>query len=186
MWFTQLLHTGQVALCAYGAYVSFIAIRNLQQYEETSKKAAKYSFEAERQLHKTRTTQSSGAICVSDWLLEHKWLNLCTDRLISQILASMIAATTLSLVPNSLPSYVRFGISPAALVLTLFVRAHVSNFWKAKAKIPFVQGYVRCFLLRYLVNEDADDLAERGNLKDWRALAGSRVPRVYLGWNCAC
>jgi hypothetical protein len=68
MWFTQLLHTGQVALCAYGAYVSFIAIRNLQQYEETSKKAAKYSFEAERQLHKTRTTQSSGAICVSSLL----------------------------------------------------------------------------------------------------------------------
>jgi hypothetical protein len=66
MFFTQLLHTGQVALCAYGAYVSYIAIRDLQQYEETSKKAAKYSTTAEHQLHKTRTTQSSGAICVSD------------------------------------------------------------------------------------------------------------------------
>ena len=65
MFFTQLLHGGQVALCAYGAYVSYIAISNLQQYEETSKKAAKYSTEAEKQLHKTRTTQSSGAICVS-------------------------------------------------------------------------------------------------------------------------
>jgi hypothetical protein len=59
-------------------------------------------------------------------------------------LASMIAATTLSLAPNALPSIVRFGISPAALVVTLFVRAHVSNFWKAKAKVPFVDGYVRC------------------------------------------
>jgi hypothetical protein len=28
--------------------------------------------------------------------------------------------------------------------VTLFVRAHVSNFWKAKAKVPFVDGYVRC------------------------------------------
>lgn len=65
MFFTQILHTGQVALCAYGAYVSYIAIRNLQQYEETSKKAAKYSGEAEHQLHKTRTTQASGAVCVS-------------------------------------------------------------------------------------------------------------------------
>ncbi|KAG9567730.1 hypothetical protein KCU71_g8071, partial [Aureobasidium melanogenum] len=120
MFFTQLLHTGQVALCAYGAYVSYIAIRDLQQYEETSKKAAKYSTTAEHQLHKTRTTQSSGAIC---------------------ILASMMAATTLSLAPNSLPSIVKFGLSPAALVLTLFVRAHVSNFWKAKAKIPFIDGY---------------------------------------------
>ena len=71
MFFTQLLHTGQVALCAYGAYVSYIAIRNLQEYEDMSKKAAKYSFEAERQLHKTRTTQSSGAICVSQSRLQH-------------------------------------------------------------------------------------------------------------------
>jgi hypothetical protein len=76
MWFTQLLHTGQVALCAYGAYVSFIAIRNLQQYEETSKKAAKYSFEAERQLHKTRTTQSSGAICVGS-ILTSCFVSIC-------------------------------------------------------------------------------------------------------------
>ncbi|KAG9708450.1 hypothetical protein KCU73_g17529, partial [Aureobasidium melanogenum] len=51
MFFTQLLHTGQIALCAYGAYVSYIAIRDLQQYEETSKKAAKYSTTAEHQLH---------------------------------------------------------------------------------------------------------------------------------------
>lgn len=57
-----------------------------------------------------------------------------------------MAATTLSLAPNSLPPFVRFGISPAALVLTLFVRAHVSNFWKAKAKIPLVDGYVRLIL----------------------------------------
>jgi len=45
--------------------------------------------------------------------------------------------------PNSLPTFVKFGISPAALVITLFVRAHVSNFWKGKAKVPFVDGYVR-------------------------------------------
>jgi hypothetical protein len=145
MWFTQLLHTGQVALCAYGAYVSFIAIRNLQKYEDMSKKAAKYSFEAERQLHKTRTTQSSGAICVSGPSTSCFCLSQVLTTLSTlQILASMIAATTLSLAPNALPSIVRFGISPAALVVTLFVRAHVSNFWKAKAKVPFVDGYVRC------------------------------------------
>ncbi|THX41061.1 hypothetical protein D6C78_02031 [Aureobasidium pullulans] len=120
MFFTQILHTGQIALCAYGAYVSYIAIRNLQQYEETSKKAAKYSGEAEHQLHKTRTTQASGAVC---------------------ILASLVAAVTLTVAPNSLPTFVKFGISPAALVVTLFVRAHVSNFWKGKAKVPFVDGY---------------------------------------------
>jgi hypothetical protein len=85
----------------------------------------------------------------------------------------MIAATTLSLAPNALPSLVRFGISPAALVLTLFVRAHVSNFWKAKAKVPFVDGYVRYAFSKCPMNYDADSFIERGNLKDRRASAGS-------------
>lgn len=71
-----------------------------------------------------------------------------------------MAATTLSLAPNSLPPFVRFGISPAALVLTLFVRAHVSNFWKAKAKIPFVDGYVRLIPLLYLLEMSADRVVE--------------------------
>jgi hypothetical protein len=93
MWFTQLLHTGQVALCAYGAYVSFIAIRNLQKYEDMSKKAAKYSFEAERQLRKTRTTQTSGAVCVSGSSI-HTMSKSSADLFYLQILASMIAATT--------------------------------------------------------------------------------------------
>jgi hypothetical protein len=97
----------------------------------------------------------------------------------------MIAATTLSLAPNALPSYVRFGISPAALVLTLFVRAHVSNFWKAKAKVPFVDGYVRSAFSCYLINGVADTITERGDFEDWRAFAGPRVSRVHLGWNCA-
>lgn len=87
----------------------------------------------------------------------------------------MMAATTLSLAPNALPSIVRFGISPAALVLTLFVRAHVSNFWKAKAKIPFIDGYVRLILSLSLTDASADRFTERGNFQDWRAFAGSRV-----------
>lgn len=108
-----------------------------------------------------------------------------TDRP-PQILASMMAATTLSLAPNALPSVVRFGISPAALVLTLFVRAHVSNFWTAKAKVPFIDGYVRLVLLFSLPNTSADKRKERGNLEDKRAFASPRVARVHLGWNCAC
>ena len=49
---------------AYTLYLSSIAIQNLQKYEETSKKAAKYSNTAEQQLHKTRTTQASGVLSV--------------------------------------------------------------------------------------------------------------------------
>ena len=59
-----VLHAAQAAFSAYTLYLSSISIRNLQQYEETSKKAAKYSNVAENQLHKTRTTQASGALTV--------------------------------------------------------------------------------------------------------------------------
>jgi len=64
---------------------------------------------------------------------------------------------------------VRFGISPAALVLTLFVRAHVSNFWKAKAKVPFVDGYVRraslgCSLYHMLTSSQNEAISKTGEL----------------------
>jgi hypothetical protein len=48
----------------YNLYLVSISISNLQGYEETSKKAAKYSNVAENQLHKTRTTQATGAVAV--------------------------------------------------------------------------------------------------------------------------
>jgi hypothetical protein len=62
--FLSLLHALQASFSAYTLYLSSIAIRNLQKYEKTSKKAAKYSNTAEQQLHKTRTTQASGALSV--------------------------------------------------------------------------------------------------------------------------
>lgn len=57
-------HFIQLALSVYGASVSFVAITRLQKYEETSKKLAEWSKEAAHQLHKTRTTQTSGALAV--------------------------------------------------------------------------------------------------------------------------
>jgi hypothetical protein len=60
----SLLHALQATFSGYTLYLSSIAIHNLQKYEETSKKAAKYSNIAEQQLHKTRTTQASGALSV--------------------------------------------------------------------------------------------------------------------------
>lgn len=61
----EVLHVAQFTWAAYGVYNSYIAIRNLQQYEETTKTAAKFSTEAERQLHYTRTTQTAGVVAVS-------------------------------------------------------------------------------------------------------------------------
>ena len=54
----------QAGLAAYSLYHSYLAIIQLQKYEEKSEKAAEYSNIAEHQLHKTRTTQASGAISV--------------------------------------------------------------------------------------------------------------------------
>lgn len=64
MVFVQLMHVCQVVLSTWGGYQSYIAVVNLQKYEETSEKLAKWSNEAARQLHKTRTTQTSGALAV--------------------------------------------------------------------------------------------------------------------------
>jgi hypothetical protein len=60
----SLLHALLASFSAYTLYLSSIAIRHLQKYESTSKTAAKYSNTAEYQLHKTRTTQASGALSV--------------------------------------------------------------------------------------------------------------------------
>jgi len=59
-----IFHTCQVALSGYSLYLASVSISNLQGYEETSKRAAKYSDTAAHQLHKTRTTQASGTIAV--------------------------------------------------------------------------------------------------------------------------
>jgi hypothetical protein len=61
----SLLHALQAFFSAYTLYLSSIAVQNLQKYEKTSKKAAKYSNIAGQQLHKTRTTQASGALSVA-------------------------------------------------------------------------------------------------------------------------
>ena len=51
-------------LSLYAAQKSYIAITNLQKYEERTEKAAKYLDKAEHDLYKTRVTQASGAAAV--------------------------------------------------------------------------------------------------------------------------
>nr|POF14868.1 hypothetical protein CFP56_71252 [Quercus suber] len=106
--FVQLMHVCQIALSAWGGYQSYIAIINLQKYEKTSEKLAEWSNEAARQLHKTRTTQTSGALA---------------------ILSSLIAATALTVTGPSLPSWARYSASPIMLVGVLFARGHIKNYW---------------------------------------------------------
>lgn len=57
-----MLNTIQAGMSVYTLYNASIAIPKLQQYEEKSKTAAKWSTTAADQLHQTRTTQTAGAI----------------------------------------------------------------------------------------------------------------------------
>ncbi|EME47947.1 hypothetical protein DOTSEDRAFT_69768 [Dothistroma septosporum NZE10] len=118
------MHVTQLFLAVYGASVSYVAVTKLQQYEETSKKLAEWSNTAANELHKTRTTQTSGALA---------------------IIASILASGTLAFFPSALPSWARMGaysslskryrlltiigLSPALLVGVLFARGHIKKYW---------------------------------------------------------
>jgi len=65
MLYLRLVQCTQAYLAGRGIYYSYFAIINLQKYEDAAKKLAEWSNEADRQLHKTRTTQTSGAVTVS-------------------------------------------------------------------------------------------------------------------------
>lgn len=60
-----VIHLGQAAGSAYTLYFCYVSIKNLQQYEKKSEKAAEYSSTAAEQLHKTRTTQGSALVTVT-------------------------------------------------------------------------------------------------------------------------
>ena len=61
---TTILTPFLVLLSLYAAQKSYIAITNLQQYEERSEKAAKHLDKAAHDLYKTRVTQAGGAAAV--------------------------------------------------------------------------------------------------------------------------
>jgi hypothetical protein len=109
--FLQILHLAQAALAGYGAQQSYIAITNLRRYEETSKKLAKYSNEAERQLHKTRTTQTSGAVAV---------------------LLSFFLSLLLAVRGSSYNVLIRYLASPVMVAGVFFARTHIQEYWAGK------------------------------------------------------
>ncbi|KAI7283623.1 hypothetical protein KC345_g2814 [Hortaea werneckii] len=125
----RFAHACQVALCCYGGYQSYLAITNLQKYEQTTKKLAKWSQQVDEQLRKTQTTQASGAAAV---------------------FASLLASSILTFVPPStLPVWLHFCISPALLVGVFFARGHMQNYWAPsdgktvgiKLPLPNMEGY---------------------------------------------
>jgi hypothetical protein len=73
-------HVGQAILASYSALLSYTSIVKLQKYEEMSKKVASYSNTAEHQLHKTRTTMTSGALSTLCSLLSSIALAIVSPR----------------------------------------------------------------------------------------------------------
>ncbi|KAH8599287.1 hypothetical protein B0O99DRAFT_613474 [Bisporella sp. PMI_857] len=103
----------QAAFSGYNLYLASISITNLQGYEEKSKKAAEYSQTAANQLHKTRTTQTSGTLA---------------------ILSSFLSSIAIIVGVGSTGKQLALAaLNVAALVAA---RWHVGDFWRGKAKIP--------------------------------------------------
>ncbi|KAI4218355.1 MAG: hypothetical protein LQ349_008745 [Xanthoria aureola] len=114
---------GIAAVSLYTARKSYIAITNLRRYEERSERAARYSETAAQELQKTRTTQASsaGAIALS---------------LLSSV--ALILSVTLG---SSNPTAWEHVLPPVNLMAIGAAFVHNQNFWKAKAKVPFVGGF---------------------------------------------
>lgn len=103
-----------LAISLPSLYLAVTSSRLLLKYENITKKAAKLSAEAARQLHKTRTTQSSLVLgCLSSTFTAAYGLQV---RLPNWLLSSLIAAVVGS-------TYV-----------------HASNFWKGAMKSPLPGG----------------------------------------------
>ena len=60
----ELYHAVQACGSIVAGLFSAMAIYNLRQWEPQTEKASRYSNTAAHQLHKTRTTQASGALAV--------------------------------------------------------------------------------------------------------------------------
>ncbi|WPH04237.1 Hypothetical protein R9X50_00712600 [Acrodontium crateriforme] len=109
--FVRFVHTVQVGLCLLGATQSYSAITKLQKYESVSKKLAEWSKEAEFQLYKTQTTHSTGVFT---------------------LVACIAAAIGLAVYGPIMPAWARYCGNPAMLLVTLFARGHIANFWAPK------------------------------------------------------
>ncbi|TKA82506.1 hypothetical protein B0A55_01224 [Friedmanniomyces simplex] len=127
--YLQFMYASQAIICCWGGYQSVNAITNLRKYEETSEKLAEWSDTAKQHLHKTRTTQTTGALAV---------------------LASLLTSTILALGSPYLPPWFRLSASPALLIAVLLARRHIKKYWNPKdlasgggtrIPLPNMEGY---------------------------------------------
>ncbi|KAI4096064.1 MAG: hypothetical protein LQ339_007080 [Xanthoria mediterranea] len=114
---------GIAVVSLYTARKSYIAITNLRRYEERSERAAKYSATAAQELRRTRTTQASSAGAIALGLLSS---------------VALVLSTALGSLDPTAWEHV---LPPMNLLAVGAAFVHNQNFWKAKAKVPFVGGF---------------------------------------------
>ncbi|KAL6243868.1 hypothetical protein RBB50_009302 [Rhinocladiella similis] len=114
----SLYHAVQTCVGAYTGLFSAMAIYNLKQREEQSERAAQYSTTAANQLHKTRTTQTSGAVATISSVVSSIILAIGTGGRKFPLLLSVVNAVGIALAYQ-----------------------HMAEFWKNKAKVPFIHDY---------------------------------------------
>ncbi|KIW06194.1 uncharacterized protein PV09_02674 [Verruconis gallopava] len=117
--FQTNIHMAQAGLSAYSLFHAYISITNLRKWESTSERAAQYSKTAAQELHKTRTTQTSGALAI-----------LCSLSCALFTIGWPLDSASGRIALNA------FNAGVCALA-----QLHVSNFWSQKGKIPMVQSY---------------------------------------------
>ncbi|KAI1263508.1 hypothetical protein F5Y18DRAFT_429200 [Xylariaceae sp. FL1019] len=157
----RLIHLAQLVITAYGATHSQAAIQNLLKYEDATKKAAKISGEAETQLHRTRTTQASGAVA---------------------LLVSFFSAALLFFYGPSYGFLVRYLASPVVAAGVFAAKTHLQDFWTGKGgnkmspkvPLPKMDGY----------NEALDRTGKLLEVLGWLTIswAASAVVALLVGY----
>ncbi|KAI1348083.1 hypothetical protein F5Y01DRAFT_228864 [Xylaria sp. FL0043] len=117
----KLIHLAQIVIAAYGAMQCQVAITRLLDYEDATKKLAKVSSEAERQLHKTRKTQAAGAIAT---------------------LVSFAVSVLLVTGGASYGMLVRYLASPVMALAVSAAKSYLRDFWTGKGAKPVTANKV--------------------------------------------
>ncbi|PBP15282.1 hypothetical protein BUE80_DR013986, partial [Diplocarpon rosae] len=103
----------------YNLYLACISINKLQGYEDTAKKAAKYSNTAAEQLRQTRATQASGTISVR------------SSAAAAAVLVSLLSSAYL--VVGQSGAKTSLGLVGLNVLALAAAWQHVGGFWSRKA-----------------------------------------------------
>ncbi|KIX06979.1 uncharacterized protein Z518_04955 [Rhinocladiella mackenziei CBS 650.93] len=116
----SLFHAAQACASVGTGLLSAMAIYNLKQREGQAETAAQWSNMAAHQLHKTRTTQTIGALAT---------------------VSSLVSSVILAIGPSSDRSKWPFMLSLTNAIGIALTYKHLRNFWRNKAKALYLSDY---------------------------------------------